>query len=923
MKKISVCVIFCVYFSQIFAQRGNLWVKNYRLSFIPQVTAITQDKQGLLYFAHTEGILVYDGLTWENLTVSFTPIALAYSHTGELWITGKNNITRATLNQARQWQFESIASEEFSQKDFGSFQEIFFKENQVYFYSEKALCSWDGTKLETLFYQEKGELQGWLFLKNEIFLNIPEKGLCQLKGKNLLPLRSDFAEKNIQNFIQLDKDKLLIACDDNLLWTFDGKNFDIYNTYAATYLQDNLLEKIINLSEKDWLIATLVGGVAIVNKRDRSIRHIINQETGLADNEITAIFVDTTGDIWICHSEGISKVFVNLPIYNFSHYPGLEGKPANVFKKKDILYVGTNAGLFYLSRSNKDDVSGQIAYEKQRKLQQLAQEQARQKALQNKQQKKGIQRLLSKLSFSKREEKLKQPKTKILTVVVEANVYSYNNTNFLIEQVPFNFRKITGIESKCKQIIEFQDYLIALTATGLYEVSYGSAKNILEDKTLQYIELSERNPTLLYVCSNKGFFYLQKTTQGWSQPQWLNEVQGITFNCAQYENYLWITGQGKIWKIALSQEGIPTLHKATYTLEKNSTMRIFTRVSGNKLLFFSNKIVLEKQATTLDIFLPSWEYLSYKPSKIALYYAHNQQTWLNYEQEWKALHKIQDLPMQKFLPLFNEVQDIFQESNAYLWVATSSGVFLIHDWGTQKELPVPSIFIKQAEGNNNLLNVEKPIVKSDNEGQSIKLWVAFPFFIGEENTQIQYRLKGLDNEQWSEWRKDPLIEFPFLPNGKYELELRSRNAIGLISSIYSFRFEIQEPFWQTWWFYLIQIGVMIGLLFAAVIYNQRGAESKVASVITLVAIITIFEFFVLLLEPIIDNFVGGVFVFKLLMNILLAISLVPLEKKVRNYLQNSEYLERLARKIGFRKPIGEYFSVNQLKELAKNRRQSS
>jgi len=111
---------------------------------------------------------------------------------------------------------------------------------------------------------------------------------------------------------------------------------------------------------------------------------------------------------------------------------------------------------------------------------------------------------------------------------------------------------------------------------------------------------------------------------------------------------------------------------------------------------------------------------------------------------------------------------------------------------------------------------------------------------------------------------------------------------------------------------------------AAVIYNRKGAESKVASVITLVAIITIFEFVILLLEPIIDDFVGGVFIFKLIMNILLAISLIPLEKRIRTYLQSSEYLDAIARKIGFRKKMQEirdYLNVGDIRELARNRRQ--
>lgn len=904
--------------SFLFAQRGNLWVKNYRLNFTPQVTEVAQDKQGILYFAHSEGILMYDGFVWENLPLSFSPHTIAFVSENELWVAGKGSISRGILDETQKWQFEPIANQDF-EKELGTFKSIHVQEKQVYFYSDKALCKWNGTSLETLFLQENGEMQGWCLLNNEIFLNIAEKGFCKLNGKNLMPIRSDFAEKYIQNFITLDKNRLLLACDDNLLWTFDGKTFDTYSNFASNYLNENFLEKITQLSEKEWVISTLAGGALILNKQDRSIRYIINQETGLADNEISAIFVDKQKDIWLCHTEGISKVSTNLPVYSFSHYPGLEGKPTSIFKKKDLLYVGTNVGLFFLSRSNKDDVSGQVTQEKQRQMQILAWEQARQRAKQKKQ--KGLKGFLEQITTQKKKEK-PQNQTKIVTVVVEANVYEYNYSNFLLEQIPFNFRKISGIDSKCKQLIDFQGHLIALTGTGLYEITFGMAKNILEDKTIQYLEVAETNPNILYVCSSKGFFYLLKNGDSWSEPQWISGLQGFVFNCSQYEKHLWLAGQGKIWKLELSQAGVPTKIKAIYTLEKNSNMRMYSRVVQKNLVFFSNKIVLEKTNLAFDLLLPSEKYSLLKLGEANLFFGHNKQIWAFQEQNWQELNVSQANPATRFLSVLNEVQDVFQDENGHLWVATASGVFWINAWEAKKEEKEPNLFVRQIEGNDKLLSLENAIIQSDNEGQKVSIRVASPFFIGEENTQIQYRLKGLDdNNEWSEWRNQSLIEFPFLPNGHYELQIRSRNAMGTLSSVYHFPFLVKAPFWQTWWFYLIQIGVMIGLLLAAVIYNQRGAESRVASVITLVAIITIFEFIILLLEPVIDNFVGGVFIFKLIMNILLAVSLVPLEKKVRTYLQNSEYLEKLARKLGFRKPISEYFNVNQLKELAKNRRQ--
>ena len=118
-----------------------------------------------------------------------------------------------------------------------------------------------------------------------------------------------------------------------------------------------------------------------------------------------------------------------------------------------------------------------------------------------------------------------------------------------------------------------------------------------------------------------------------------------------------------------------------------------------------------------------------------------------------------------------------------------------------------------------------------------------------------------------------------------------------IRNIEKFKFYVKPPFWETWWFYLLQIVVLFGLLATSIFYNRKGADSKTATVISLVVIITIFEFLVLFIEPYLDAFAGGVPLFKLLMNILLALSLNPIEKYVKEFLKSSAFVEKVSTQI--------------------------
>jgi hypothetical protein len=184
-------------------QRGNLMVKNYRLSNAPQVSEIVQNKQGILYFAHSEGILSYDGLRWENLNLSYSPRCLLIDKQENLWTGGKGFIGRLTTDLSGKLNFEQIQIS--SNKEIGEISSIAAFGDEIYFYSEKAILQYKNNEAKILYYQENQEMLGWLLFRNEIFINTPDKGLCKLNGTSLQVVRADFSEKIIHNFINLDE----------------------------------------------------------------------------------------------------------------------------------------------------------------------------------------------------------------------------------------------------------------------------------------------------------------------------------------------------------------------------------------------------------------------------------------------------------------------------------------------------------------------------------------------------------------------------------------------------------------------------------------------------------------------------------------------------------------------------------------------
>lgn len=84
-----------------------------------------------------------------------------------------------------------------------------------------------------------------------------------------------------------------------------------------------------------------------------------------------------------------------------------------------------------------------------------------------------------------------------------------------------------------------------------------------------------------------------------------------------------------------------------------------------------------------------------------------------------------------------------------------------------------------------------------------------------ENIIYQYKLNGFDKE-WSLKTNEPFITYSNLPPGKYNLKVRAGTKNGKWSEIKNgFYFEIESPFWKTWWFMTCSaaLGVVLIYLF--------------------------------------------------------------------------------------------------------------
>ncbi len=108
--------------------------------------------------------------------------------------------------------------------------------------------------------------------------------------------------------------------------------------------------------------------------------------------------------------------------------------------------------------------------------------------------------------------------------------------------------------------------------------------------------------------------------------------------------------------------------------------------------------------------------------------------------------------------------------------------------------------------------------------QSKLQWLKFPFrynafrfeFSGNGLTansgmEFQSYMEGVDKD-WTVWSSRSEREFTELPAGKWTFRVRARRAGGEVSDESSYYFVILPPWYNTWWFALIQLVLVLVLL---------------------------------------------------------------------------------------------------------------
>ena len=329
----------------------NYTPADYGPDLFSQNWMVTQDAQGIIYVANQGGVLAYDGERWRLILTERQTLArtLVRDERGRIFVGAYGEVGYLAPDSTGEQQFVSLIDEiDPALRDFGHTWSGASTSDGVYFQTRRSLFRWDGSAMKAWQTDEETRFYEVFSVRDTLYVAQENVGLRKMVDGRLVTVQGGEAFADATPTVVLPADEgLLVGTVRSDLYVQDGDGFSLFETEARRFLKDNEIRDGVLLPDGTYAMATLWGGVVIMDRQGRTLR-VLNEDAGLIDNDVKSLFVDRQDGLWMACEKGIARADVMAPLSLYDERAGLDGLAFSLVRHNGALHVGTSAGVFRL-----------------------------------------------------------------------------------------------------------------------------------------------------------------------------------------------------------------------------------------------------------------------------------------------------------------------------------------------------------------------------------------------------------------------------------------------------------------------------------------------------------------------------------------------------------------------------------------------
>ncbi|MDD4489717.1 MAG: triple tyrosine motif-containing protein, partial [Paludibacter sp.] len=312
---------------------------------------IVQDKLNKMYFANNTGLLEFDGKNWTTYPImNGTDVrSILYDGDGRIYASTFNEFGYYQRQEDNKLHYisllskmhiQSVGSNELYNIHKGNGGEIFFQSKTgVYAYEKDTLVC----------YSFKNIIDASGVVNGELYITSSQSGVYLLVGKHFfrIPDSEMLINKKVCSILPFGNKNVMFVTSLNGVYLFDGNSITHFKTGIDDFLINNQVFCAAT-NGSQIVFGTVQKGIAVLNIYDKSVVYN-NTYTGLQNNTVLSVAFDNQQNLWLGLDKGIDYVMLNSPISNMFGTNNLYGAGYTSHLKNNIMYFGTNQGLYKTS----------------------------------------------------------------------------------------------------------------------------------------------------------------------------------------------------------------------------------------------------------------------------------------------------------------------------------------------------------------------------------------------------------------------------------------------------------------------------------------------------------------------------------------------------------------------------------------------
>ncbi len=734
---------------------------------------VCQAKNGIMYFANSEGLIEYDGASWKLFTLPRKQIvrSVAVDSLGRVYVGAHEEFGYWERNSKGQFEYFSLVDlvSDVSIKN-QDIWKICVLNDRIYFQSFAGMFSYDGEHIKEI--ETPANIFSLFKIEDRLLVSIQQMGLYELENDSLVLLKGSdqLAPQTINVLLPYSDEALLVGTESGGLYLYSHDKLAQWKNDADGILKNSQLNKAASVEVGDhsyFIFGTITQGLLVVDRKGEIYSHL-TKGNGLQNNTILGIQVDQHKNLWLSLDNGIDFINLNSTFRYFQDRSGELGTvySAAVFQNK--LYLGTNHGLFCADW----DVSHF--------------------------------RLLSDFSLIKNT----QGQVWDLKLIDDVLFCGHNSGTFIISHQ--GIKKISNVSGGwlLKQIPNQPDILIQGTYIGLvvYRKEHGNW-------FMSHMIEGYHEPTEFLEFDFKGNLWASHAYRGLYKLQ-LNSDYSAVLNTDYYGSKEGLTEDLNVNVFKVDQQVVFSTGKQFFSYDYNKEILAPYQKLNQELKSFqkAHKIL------TID----RQNYWFFNKGKCA-----------KVEMEQGKLKRIDALSFQLLRGnTLDGYENIVNLGDNQFLICLDDGFSIFTDQGSETSTSLDGhrvILQKVSRNSQNSrqqvdLNLENPLA-IHNSNNNLSFEFALPVYrFGA--MKYQWKLDGYDSF-WSEPAERNQVRYSKLPYGDYTFKVRATDNYGNLSSITDYQFTILPPWYLSGLAklgYLVLLFVLIGLF--RVIYRSKLDKQK-------------------------------------------------------------------------------------------------